>query len=128
MVHVIGVGRSNTSLYILTIRIGSCDICWQINDTNFISFILRSGSCDICQQIKIFVRPIKNPQYWSQLAQCQSIVAFYTVLRALDDMHTATAEISFSASTRCLCVCLFCRLVDMLCCFNVQICMLVQLI
>ncbi len=33
-------------------------------------------------------------------------------------------EIAFSASTRCLCVSLFCLLVDLLCCFNVQICML----
>ncbi len=32
-------------------------------------------------------------------------------------------EIALSASTRCLCVCLFYLKVDMLCCFHVQICM-----
>ncbi len=37
-------------------------------------------------------------------------------------------EIAFSASTRCLCVCLFCLQVDMLSCFNVQIYILVLVI
>ncbi len=34
------------------------------------------------------------------------------------------SEITFSVSTRCLCICLFCQQVGVLCSFNVQICML----
>ncbi len=37
-------------------------------------------------------------------------------------------EIAFLASTRCLCVCLFCMQVDMLCYCNVQLCMPEQVI
>ncbi len=33
-------------------------------------------------------------------------------------------EIAFSAFTMCLCLCLFCLQVVMLCCFNMQICIL----
>ncbi len=37
--------------------------------------------------------------------------------------HFSQFEIAFSVCTRCLCEYLFCLQVDILCCFNVQICM-----